>query len=80
MIPCCSPFRKWLWEKLPLDETVAPWSDWIFWLGTALLGATYDATLDIDVDYEYEGHFVPNDGQARVVIADWLAKTLTNKG
>jgi hypothetical protein len=80
MIPCGSPFRKWLWEKIPLDETVAPWSDWIFWLGTALSGATYDATLDIDVDYEYEGHFVPNDGQARVVIADWLAKTLTNKG
>ena len=75
MIPCGSPFRKWLWEKIPLDESVAPWSDWVFWLGTALSNATYDSTLDLDVDYEYAGHWVPNDSEARTIIADWLAKT-----
>lgn len=80
MIPCGSPFRKWLWEKIAFDQSIAPFDDWVFWLGTALSGATYDATLDIDVDYEYEGHFVPNDGQARATISDWLSKTLMSLG
>jgi len=75
MIPCGSPFRKWLWNKIPFDQSIAPFDDWVFWLGTALSNATYDATLDLDVDYEYAGHWVPNDGQARATIADWLAKT-----
>jgi hypothetical protein len=75
MIPCGSPFRKWLWEKIPFDQSIAPFDDWVFWLGTALSNATYDSTLDLDVDYEYAGHWVPNDSQARATIADWLAKT-----
>lgn len=75
MIPCGSPFRKWLWEQIPFDQSIAPFDDWVFWLGTALSNATYDATLNLDVDYEYAGHWVPNDSQARATIADWLAKT-----
>ena len=75
MIPCGSPFRKWLWEQIPFDQSIAPFDDWVFWLGTALSNATYDSTLDLDVDYEYAGHWVPNDSQARATIADWLAKT-----
>jgi len=75
MIPCGSPFRKWLWEKIPFDQSIAPFDDWVFWLGTALSNATYDSTLDLDVDYEYAGHWVPNDSEARATISDWLAKT-----
>jgi hypothetical protein len=71
-IPSGSPFRKWLWEKIPLDETVAPWSDWVFWCGTALLNATYESTHTIDVDYEYAGHWVPNNAEAMVVIPEWI--------
>jgi hypothetical protein len=77
MIPCGSPFRKWLWEKIPFDQSIAPFDDWVFWLGTALSEATYDATFNIDVDYEYAGHWVPNDADARATISDWLAKTLS---
>ena len=80
MIPCGSPFRKWLWEKIAFDQSIAPFDDWIFWLGTALLEATYDATFNIDVDYEYAGHWVPNDAHARATISDWLPKTLIALG
>ncbi len=80
MIPSGSPFRKSLWKQIPLDETVAPWSDWVFWCGTALLNATYDATHTLDVDYEYAGHWVPNDAEAMAVIPEWIAKTLVALG
>jgi hypothetical protein len=76
MIPCGSPFRKWLWEKISFDQSIAPFDDWVFWLGTALSKATYDSTLDIDVDYEYEGHWSPSDAEARATISDWLEKAL----
>jgi hypothetical protein len=72
MIPCGSLFKKWLWEKIPLDESVAPWSDWVFWCGTALLNATYDATHTIDIDYEYAGHWIPNNADAIRVIPEWI--------
>ncbi len=72
MIPCGSPFKRWLWEKQPFDQSIAPSDDWQFWLGTALSGATYDSTLDIDVDYEYAGHWVPNEAQCRANLMQWL--------
>lgn len=74
MIPCGSPFKRWLWEKIPFDQTIAPSDDWVFWLGTALSGASYDSTFEIDVDYEYAGHWVPDEIQARARISDWLAQ------
>lgn len=80
MIPCGSPFRKWLWERIPFDQTITPWDDWVFWCGTALLKATYDSTFDLDVDYEYADHFVPADSEARVVIPQWIEKTLVALG
>lgn len=76
MVPCGSPFKRWLWEKIPFDQTIAPSDDWVFWLGTAISGATYDSTFEIDVDYEYAGHWVPDEVEARTRISDWLAKTL----
>ena len=80
MIPCGSPFKKWLWEKIPFDQNIAPFDDWVFWLGTALSKANYDSTFDIDIDYEYEGHWSPSDSEARITIANWLEKTLVALG
>lgn len=72
MIPCGSPFKRWLWERIPFDQSIAPSDDWQFWLGTALSGATYDSTLDLDVDYEYAGHWVPNEAECRARLMQWL--------
>lgn len=72
MIPCGSPFKRWLWERIPFDQSIAPSDDWQFWLGTALSGATYDSTLDLDVDYEYAGHWVPNESECRARLLQWL--------
>lgn len=74
MIPCGSPFKRWLWEKIPFDQSIAPSDDWVFWLGTAISGASYDSSFEIDVDYEYAGHWVPDEIQARARISDWLAR------
>lgn len=71
MIPCGSPVRKWLWERQPFEQRIAPFDDWCFWVGTAVSGATYDATLNIDVDYEYAGHWVPNDSEARATVLQY---------
>jgi hypothetical protein len=72
MIPCGSPFRRWLWDRIPFDQSIAPSDDWQFWLGTALSNATYDATLTIDVEYEYAGHWVPNESECRANLIQWL--------
>lgn len=72
MIPCGSPVRKWLWERQPFEQKYAPVDDWTFWVGTALSGATYDATLDIDVDYDYDNHWVPNDSMVRQTVTQYL--------
>lgn len=79
MIPCGSPFRKWLWEEIPFDQSIAPSDDWVFWLGTAISGATYDTTNDIDVDYEYAGHWAPDEIESRARISDWLLKITEKK-
>ena len=73
MITCGSPVRRWLWERNSFDQRIAPFDDWCFWVGTAVSGATYDCTLDIDVDYAYAGHTVPSDSLARVTVSKYLA-------
>lgn len=72
MIPCGSPVRRWLWERNPFDQRIAPFDDWCFWVGTAVSGATYDSTLNIDVDYAYAGHTVPSDSLARETVSKYL--------
>ena len=76
MITCGSPVRRWLWERNPFDQTIAPFDDWCFWVGTAVSGATYDCTLNIDVDYSYAGHTVPSDSLARATVAQYLVNQL----
>jgi len=68
MITCGSPVRKWLWESQPFEQRIAPFDDWCFWVGTAMSGAHYDCTLNLDVDYEYAGHWTPNDSEARATV------------
>lgn len=72
MIPCGSPVRKWLWKRQPFEQKYAPVDDWTFWIGTALSGATYDATLDIDVDYDYADHWVPDESKVRATVTQYL--------
>ena len=79
MIPCGSPVRRWVWERNPFDQRIAPYDDWCFWIGTAVAGATYDCTLNIDVDYAYAGHAVPCDVKARSTVAQYLQEQLANK-
>lgn len=72
MITCGSPVRRWLWEQQPFEQKIAPFDDWCFWISTALSGAKYDCTLNLDVDYEYAGHWVPNESDARRTVTQYL--------
>ena len=76
MIPCGSPVRRELWNEHPFDQRISPYEDWCFWIGTAVAGATYESTLNIDVDYAYAGHFVPCDVKARSTAAQYLQDTM----
>jgi len=76
MITCGSPVRRWLWNENTFDQRISPYEDWCFWIGTAVAGATYDSTLNIDVDYAYAGHFVPCDVKARSTVAQYLQDLL----
>lgn len=76
MIPCGSPVRRWLWKRNPFDQRIAPYDDWCFWVGTAVSGAKYASTLNIDVDYAYAGHTVPSDSLARATVAQYLQDQL----
>jgi len=77
MITCGSPVRRWLWERNPFDQRIAPFDDWCFWVGTAVSGATYACTLDIDVEYAYAGHTVPSDSLARATVTQYLQDQLS---
>lgn len=77
MITCGSPVRRWLWERNSFDQRIAPYDDWCFWVGTAVSGATYDSTLNLDVDYAYAGHTVPSDSLARLTVAQYLKDQLS---
>ena len=79
MIPCGSPVRRWLWERNTFDQRIAPFDDWCFWIGTAVTGASYECTLDIDVDYAYAGHKVPSDSLARATVKQYLQEQLADR-
>jgi len=79
MIPCGSPVRRWLWERNTFDQRIAPFDDWCFWIGTAVTGASYECTLDIDVDYAYAGHTVPSDSLARATVNQYLQEQLAER-
>lgn len=76
LIPCGSPVKRWLWEKIPFDQTANPIEDWCFFVGTALSNATYDSTRNIDVDYDYEGHWAPTEELARSIVNRYLIEKL----
>lgn len=72
LIPCGSPFRRRLWESYPLNPDFGPLADWGLWAGFAALGARFDTTGRLDVDYAYTGHVAPPDEPTRTHISDWL--------
>jgi hypothetical protein len=49
-IPPGSPFRRWLWEKIPFQSQLT-WPDWGFWASSHFLGATVKSTGRVDYDY-----------------------------
>lgn len=75
-VPCGSPFRRSLWERIPFQPDLAPFEDWAFWVGAARQGARFDITGRIDVDYaQHSAQIVPPMEPTRTRIAEW-ARTL----
>jgi hypothetical protein len=76
LVPCGSPFRRWVWERIPFQPDLAPFEDWAFWVGAASLGARFATTGRIDVDYAiHPQQIVPPDEPTRSQIEAW-ARTL----
>lgn len=72
-VPCGSPFRRALWERLPFQPHLAPFEDWALWAGFAHLGARFTTTGRIDFDYaQHADQIVPPMEPTRTRIAEWL--------
>lgn len=71
-VPCGSPFRRSLWEKMPIPELFGPLADWGFWVGLAHINARFTTTSRIDVDYAYAGHVNPPMEPTRTLMRDWV--------
>lgn len=54
-VPCGSPFRRWIWEKIPFQSSLTPFEDWGFWVGAQHLGAR--AAKTNQVDFLYATHY-----------------------
>lgn len=52
-IPPGSPFRRWLWEKVPFQTQLMPFEDWAFWVGSHILNAAVESTGRVDYDYAH---------------------------
>lgn len=71
-VPCGSPMRRSMWEKMPLQARFTPFDDWALWVGFARIGARFASTGRIDFDYRWHAS-TPTDVSAhRPLIADWL--------
>jgi hypothetical protein len=71
-VTCGSPFRRSLWEKMPIPAQFGPLADWGFWTGLAFIGARFAATGRIDVDYAFAGHVNPPIEPTRTYMRDWV--------
>jgi len=72
LIPCGSPFRKSLWQRMPIPQGFGPLADWAFWVGLAFINARFASTGRIDVDYSFAGHINPPIEPTRTQIRDWV--------
>ena len=71
-VPCGSPFRRSLWDSMPIPAQFGPLADWGFWTGLAFVGARFATTGRIDVDYAFAGHVNPPLEPTRTQMRDWV--------
>lgn len=51
LMPCGSPFRRYLWENIPFSKELSPYEDWGFSIGAAIQNAKFGSTERIDYVY-----------------------------
>lgn len=49
----CSPFRRWIWEANPYDESMRVCEDTAFWLAAAKMGARFEVTDRPAIEVRY---------------------------
>jgi hypothetical protein len=72
-VPCGSPFRRWIWERVPFQNQLTPFEDWGFWAGAHVLGATAEGTNG-RVDFDYACHpdqIIPPFGPNATKVRNW---------
>ena len=73
-VPCGSPFRRWIWEKLPFQPELFPFEDWAFWVGAQHLNAKPVRSGRIDFDYaQHPNQRVPPLEPTATKIRKWAA-------
>lgn len=72
-VPCGSPFRRWIWEKIPFQTKLSPFEDWTFWTGAHLLGASIEGTSGrVDFDYAiHPGQIHLSQEQGSMLLRKW---------
>jgi len=80
-LPPGSPFRRWLWEKIPFQPQFL-WPDLAFWASAHFLGANTIATGRVDYDYAYHASQIDTTPEVNekllAEICSWAA-TLPNQ-
>lgn len=72
LIPCGSPFRRFLWEKFPFNKELSPYEDWGFGVGAAIQNARFGSTGRIDYVYRVHNNQVRyDDGPVIKKIERW---------
>jgi hypothetical protein len=72
LIPCGSPFRRSLWERLPFQPQHGPYEDWALWVGFAAIGATFGTSGRIDFDYRWHDDTPTALEPLRTQISNWI--------
>lgn len=72
LVPCGSPFRRRLWERVPFQPQLGPYEDWALWVGFARIGATFATTGRIDFDYRWHEDTPTELEPLRTHIMNWM--------
>ncbi len=72
LVPCGSPFRRSLWERVPFQPQLGPYEDWALWVGFAHLGASFDITGRVDFDYRWHEDTPTALEPLRTQIMEWV--------
>jgi hypothetical protein len=73
LVPCGSPFRRRLWERMPFVPELTPYEDWALWVGFAHIGATFAATGHLNFDYRYHDDTPTALEPTRSKIMEWMS-------